>query len=178
MVGVFGQWAKLVKEQRLVFHYLLLKKTQKIATMGKEVIEILLVEDNMNDAEMTMRALKKARVVNNILHLKNGAEALDFIFGKNKYEGRDTDNKPRLILLDLKMPKVDGIEVLEQLKVNNLTKSIPVVILTSSNEHPDIEVCYKLGVNSYIVKPVGFENFTNAITELGFYWMLLNKSVE
>lgn len=147
-------------------------------TMSNQVIEILLVEDNVNDAEMTMRALKKARIANNVLHLKNGAEALDFIFGRNKYEGRDTDNKPRLILLDLKMPKVDGIEVLQQLKNSELAKVIPVVVLTSSSEHPDIEECYKLGVNSYIVKPVGFENFTQAITELGFYWMLLNKSIE
>jgi len=146
--------------------------------MNSDIIEILLVEDNMNDAEMTIRALKKAHIANSILHLKNGAEALDFIFGKNKYAGRNVDNKPRLILLDLKMPKVDGIEVLEQLKSNDSSKTIPVVVLTSSNEHPDIEVCYKLGVNSYIVKPVGFENFTKAVTELGFYWMLLNKSSE
>ncbi len=139
-------------------------------------IEILLVEDNPNDAELTLRALKKRHLANRIVHLKNGEEALDFIHGVNSFEGRDTRNQPKLILLDLKMPKVDGIEVLRNLKSNDVTKTIPVVVLTSSKEDPDIKICYELGVNSYIVKPVGFEAFINAISELGFYWLLLNQN--
>jgi len=138
-------------------------------------IEILLIEDNLNDAELTRRALFKNKIANQITHLKDGAEALEFLFGTGKYEGRDTDNKPKVILLDLKMPKVSGIEVLEQIKTNSNTKTIPVVVLTSSKEHPDIEKCYRLGVNSYIVKPVDFENFSRAVAELGLYWLLLNQ---
>ncbi|MES2133504.1 MAG: response regulator [Bacteroidota bacterium] len=139
-------------------------------------IEILLVEDNPNDAEMTIRALRKNHLANRIIHLKNGAEALDFIYGKGEYEGRDVRAMPKVVLLDLKMPKVDGIEVLRTMKSNELTKTIPVVVLTSSKEDPDVKTCYELGVNSYIVKPVGFENFLKAISELGFYWLILNQS--
>jgi len=138
-------------------------------------IEILLIEDNLNDAELTSRALFKNKIANQITHLKDGAEALEFLFGTGKYKGRDTDNKPKVILLDLKMPKVSGIEVLEQIKTDSNTKTIPVVVLTSSKEHPDIEKCYRLGVNSYIVKPVDFENFSRAVAELGLYWLLLNQ---
>ncbi len=139
-------------------------------------IEILLVEDNPNDAEMTLRALKKNHMANRIIHLKDGAEALDFIYGKGMFEGRCINAVPKVILLDLKMPKVDGMEVLRNLKSNELTKAIPIVILTSSKEDPDIKTCYELGVNSYIVKPVGFENFLKAISELGFYWLILNQT--
>jgi two-component system response regulator len=139
-------------------------------------IEILLVEDNPNDAELTLRALKKKHLANRIVHLKDGAEALDFIFGKNAFEGRDIRSQPKLILLDLKMPKVDGIEVLRHLKSDENTKLIPVVVLTSSKEDPDIKTCYELGVNSYIVKPVGFEAFMQSVSELGFYWLLLNQN--
>lgn len=139
-------------------------------------IEILLVEDNPNDAEMTLRALKKSHVANRIIHLKNGAEALDFFYGRGDFEGRDVNSVPKVVLLDLKMPKVDGIEVLRDLKANERTKMIPVVVLTSSKEDPDIKTCYELGVNSYIVKPVGFENFLKAVSELGFYWLLLNQN--
>lgn len=139
-------------------------------------IEILLVEDNPNDAEMTLRALRKNHLANRIVHLKNGAEALDFIYGKGSFEGRDVSAMPKVVLLDLKMPKVDGIEVLRTMKSNEITKTIPVVILTSSKEDPDIKICYELGANSYIVKPVGFDNFLKAISELGFYWLLLNQS--
>jgi len=139
-------------------------------------IEILLIEDNPSDAEMTIRALKKSNVINNLVHLKDGAEALDFIFGTGQFEGRNMRNKPKAILLDLKMPKVDGLEVLRRLKSAAETKTIPVVVLTSSKEDPDVRACYELGVNSYIVKPVGFENFSRAIAELGLYWMLLNQS--
>ena len=142
--------------------------------MAENQIEILLVEDNMNDAELTMRALVKHKIANEIIHLKDGAAAIDFLFGTGTYEGRDTDIKPKLILLDLKMPKVNGIEVLEKIKNEPNTKTIPVVVLTSSKEHPDIEKCYRLGVNSYIVKPVEFQNFSKAVTDLGLYWLLLN----
>lgn len=142
--------------------------------MPNNQIEILLVEDNLNDAELTIRALTKHKIANHIIHLKDGAEAIDFLFGTGNYEGRDTDNKPKVILLDLKMPKVNGIEVLERIKSDAKTKTIPVVVLTSSKEHPDIEKCYRLGVNSYIVKPVEFQNFSKAVTELGLYWLLLN----
>lgn len=138
-------------------------------------VEILLVEDNMDDAEMTIRALRKKSLANRLIHLKDGEEALDFLYGTGKYAGRDINMKPRLILLDLKMPKVDGMEVLEKVKSNNLTKTIPVVVLTSSKEDPDLKKCYELGANSYIVKPVEFESFVNAVSELGLYWMLLNQ---
>jgi two-component system, response regulator len=138
-------------------------------------IEILLVDDNLSDAEMTIRALKKKNIGNSIVHLKDGAEAIDFIFGTGKYEGRNIDKLPKIILLDLKMPKVNGIEVLETLKSDDRTKSIPVVVLTSSKEDPDIKKCYALGANSYIVKPVGFDNFSAAVAELGVYWILLNQ---
>jgi len=143
--------------------------------MENKEIEILLVEDNINDAELTIRALKKNNLTNKIIHLKDGAEALDYIFGTGAYAGRNTAQKPRVILLDLKMPKVNGIEVLRALKADAHTKSIPVVVLTSSNEDPDVKTCYELGVNSYIVKPVGFESFTKAVSELGLYWVLLNQ---
>lgn len=139
-------------------------------------IEILLIEDNPSDAELTIRALKKGNIANKIVHLKDGAEALDFLFGQGEYARRNINNKPKVILLDLKMPKVNGIEVLQKVKNNLLTKKIPVIILTSSNEDPDIKTCYELGVNSYIVKPVGFDNFTDVVSKLGFYWLLLNKS--
>lgn len=138
--------------------------------------EILLVEDNMSDAELTIRALKKNHLVNKLVHLKDGAEALDFIFGKDgDKEHLSTGRTPKVILLDLKMPKVDGIEVLRRIKSDERTKTIPVVVLTSSKEDPDIKTCYALGVNSYIVKPVEFEQFIKAVSELGLYWMILNQ---
>ena len=140
-------------------------------------VEILLVEDNMSDAELTIRALTKAKIANSILHLKDGAEALDYLFGKAAYAERDITKLPKVILLDIKMPKVDGIEVLRQLKASEHTKVIPVVIMTSSAEEKDIISSYQLGVNSYVVKPVGFEDFAKAVGELGLYWMLLNKSI-
>jgi two-component system response regulator len=138
-------------------------------------LELLLIEDNMNDAEMTIRALRKRKVANDIIHLTDGAMAIDFLFGLGEYEGRDINLKPRVILLDIKMPKVDGIEVLQRLKSEEITRSIPVVMLTSSKEHPDVQKCYDLGANSYIVKPVGFENFIEAISSLGVYWVLINE---
>ncbi len=140
-------------------------------------LEILLVEDNPNDAELTIRALKKKNLANKIIHLKNGAEALDFIFCEGIYKSRDINNKPKAILLDLKMPKVNGIEVLKKIKTDKRTKTIPVIILTSSAEDPDVKTCYELGVNSYIVKPVGFDNYSKAVADLGMYWLLLNKPI-
>ncbi len=142
--------------------------------MENTEIEIVLVEDNPSDAEMTIRALKKSNLANKIIHLRDGAEALEFIFGTGQYEGRNMDLRPKVILLDLKMPKVSGIEVLQKIKADQRTKTIPVVVLTSSKEDPDVRQCYELGVNSYIVKPVGFENFSKSISDLGFYWLALN----
>ena len=137
-------------------------------------VEILLVEDNFDDAELTIRALKKNNVSNHIVHVKDGAEALEFIFCTGKYSTRNIDIKPKVILLDLNMPKVSGIEVLQRIKSDEQTKTIPIVVLTSSRENPDVQTCYQFGANSYIVKPVGFENFTEVITELGLYWMFRN----
>jgi CheY-like chemotaxis protein len=138
-------------------------------------IEILLVEDDMEDATLTIRALKKSGLTNKLYHVKDGAEALDFICRRGRYSERNILKNPRLILLDLKMPKVSGLEVLASIKSDPGTKSIPVVILTSSKEDPDIKECYALGANSYIVKPVESENFFQAIRELGMYWMILNE---
>jgi two-component system response regulator len=143
--------------------------------MENREIDILLIEDNENDAELAIRALQKNNVARNIIHLKDGEDALDFLFGKGQYEGRNINNKPQVILLDLKMPKVSGLEVLEQIKSNELTKTIPVVMLTSSKEHPDVAKAYLLGANSYIVKPVDFDNFRKVVNELGIYWLHLSQ---
>jgi two-component system response regulator len=146
--------------------------------MENITVEILLIEDSELDAELTIRALKKNRLANGIVHLNNGALALDFLFGTGEYAGRNVHNKPKLILLDLKMPKVDGIEVLQRIKSDESTKRIPVVVLTSSKENPDVEKCYDLGANSYIVKPVEFDSFMDAIATSGLYWLLLNQPPE
>jgi two-component system response regulator len=143
--------------------------------MNSKEVEILLVEDNPDDAELTIRALRKQNLANNLTHLTDGSEALDFIFGLGKYSGQDL-TFPKVILLDLKMPKVNGMQVLEKIKADPRTKSIPVVILTSSAEDPDIKRSYELGANSYIVKPVEFNNFSRAVAELGLYWVVVNKS--
>ena len=137
-------------------------------------VEILLVEDNIDDAELTIHTLRKKNLTNQLIHLEDGEQAIDFLFGTGEFNGRDINIKPRLILLDLKMPKVDGMQVLEKVKSNTATKEIPVVILTSSKEDPDLKRCYQLGANSYIVKPVDFQSFTDAVSELGMYWMLMN----
>ena len=139
--------------------------------------EILLVEDSPADAEMTIRALKKVNLANNLIHVEDGQEALDYMFGQGKFGGRDTSKQPKVILLDIKMPKVDGLEVLRQLKQNLLTRSTPVVIMTSSGEEKDMLMGYTLGVNSYVVKPVNFEGFAKAVSELGLYWMLVNQAI-
>ena len=140
-----------------------------------EEIGVLLIEDNEADAEMTIRALKKHSLANRILHLKDGVQALDFLFAEGEYSGRRVENIPKVILLDLKMPKVNGKEVLKRIKSDPRTKKIPVVILTSSNEDPDIEQCYDLGANGYVVKPVEFDLFHKVISELGLFWMIVNQ---
>jgi CheY-like chemotaxis protein len=144
--------------------------------MENNTVDILLIDDNMNDAELTLRALRKGKINHSFTHLKNGVEGLEFLFGMGKFESRNTSNKPKVILLDLKMPKVDGLEVLTQIKASELTKSIPVVVLTSSKEHPDIDCAYALGANSYIVKPVEFNEFSAVVTDLGIYWLLKNQT--
>ncbi len=141
-------------------------------------VEILLAEDNASDAEMTIDALKKNGLANKLLHVKDGAAALDFLFAEGEYAGRNIENKPKVILLDLKMPKVNGIEGLQRIRSEERTKYIPVVMLTSSREDPDIKTCYGLGVNSYVVKPVEFDEFQKAITELGLYWMIVNQQAQ
>jgi len=144
--------------------------------MENSEVEILLVEDDIDDAEMTMHAMRKFNLANKLIHVTDGEEAMDFLLGKRKFIGRDVTLKPRLILLDLKMPKMDGMEVLEVIKSNSDTKKIPVVILTSSKEDPDVTRCYELGANGYIVKPVEFDSFIKTVSELGMYWMLLNHA--
>lgn len=144
--------------------------------MSNNEVEILLVEDNADDAEMTIRSLKKVNLANRLVHLDDGQEALDFLFGEGNYTNRDVTLIPKLILLDLKMPKVDGIEVLRRVKSSEATRSIPVVIMTSSAEEKDIIASYGFGVNSYVVKPVHFESFAKAVSDLGLYWLLINRT--
>ena len=134
------------------------------------------MDDNANDAELTIRELRKHNMANNLIHVKDGEEALEFIFATGKYTGlRDVGFPPKVVLLDIQMPKVNGIEVLQKIKSDARTRSTPVVMITSSKEDPDIKKCYELGANSYIVKPVNFESFAEAIKNLGFYWLLLNQ---
>ena len=144
--------------------------------MNHDQVEILLVEDNANDAELTIRTLRKHNLGNHLIHVKDGAEALDFIFARNGYAERRVEDTPKVIMLDLKMPKVDGLEVLRQVKQDQRTQSIPIVVMTSSKEEQDIVTSYKLGVNSYVVKPVEFDAFAKAVAELGLYWLLINQS--
>jgi CheY-like chemotaxis protein len=141
-------------------------------------VEILLVEDNPSDAKLTMRALQKNNLCNSIIHVSDGAEAIDFIFAQGKFSARSVENRPKIVLLDLKMPKVDGLEVLKAIKGDERTKNIPVIVMTSSKEDNDIKQAYSFGVNSYVVKPVGFENFSKAVVELGMYWMLVNQEAK
>lgn len=141
-----------------------------------DAVEILLVEDNQRDAELTIRALKKNNLANRLIHVQDGVEALDFLFRRGKYAEREINQRPRLVLLDLKLPKVSGLEVLRTIKQHEQTKNIPVVVVTSSIEDPDIQSAYALGVNSYVVKPVQFEAFSEAISRLGIYWLLVNHN--
>jgi CheY-like chemotaxis protein len=143
--------------------------------MSYENVEILFAEDSKDDALLTIRALTKSGFSNKLHHVIDGAEALDFLYCRGKYTERNPKEFPKLILLDLKMPKVSGIEVLEKIKADPSIKSVPVVMLTSSNEGPDIERCFALGANSYIVKPVDSDNFFKAVKEIGIYWMILSQ---
>ena len=138
-------------------------------------VEILLVEDNPNDEELTLRALRKHNLANRVHVVRDGAEALEFIFATGAYTDRKMENGPKVILLDLKLPKVDGLEVLRRVKSDERTKATPVVVLTSSREERDVVESYKLGVNSYMVKPVDFDQFIQAVSQLGMYWVLLNQ---
>jgi len=143
--------------------------------MENQEVEILLVEDNPADVELTLRALKTHRITNKIMFVRDGAEALDYLYRRGPYKNRNEIRMPRLILLDLKLPKISGLEVLQKVKSDEELKKIPIVVLTSSKEEPDIRECYRLGVNSYIVKPVDFEKFIEAVRNIGLYWLLLNQ---
>ena len=144
--------------------------------MSTSSVEILLVEDNPNDEELTLYALKRNNISNHIQVVRDGAEALEYLFCTGVYAHRQINDPPKVVLLDLKLPKVDGLEVLERIKADDRTRTIPVVMLTSSQEERDIVESYQLGVNSYIVKPVDFEQFIEAVRQLGLYWMLLNQT--
>ena len=143
-----------------------------------EQVEILLAEDNPKDAEMTQRALRKHNLGNRLYWVKDGAEALDFIYCRGAYADRDPARPPKLVLLDIKMPKVDGIEVLRQVKADERTRAVPIVVMTSSNEERDVIDSYRLGVNSYIVKPVEFASFLEVVAKIGLYWVLTNRVPE
>lgn len=143
-----------------------------------KAVEVLLVEDNPRDAELTIRALKKHHLANQLFHVEDGAEALDFLFGRGKFEGLEIDRPPKVVLLDLKLPKVNGLEVLRIIKTSERTRAIPVVVVTSSAEDPDIRAAYELGVNSYVIKPVQFEAFIEAMSKLGIYWLMVNHPLK
>ena len=143
-----------------------------------DAVEVLLVEDNPRDAELTIRALKSHNLANQLFHVEDGATALDFLFGRGKFEERRTDASPRVVLLDLKLPKVDGLEVLRIMKSDERTRTIPVVVVTSSAEDPDIKTAYDLGVNSYVIKPVQFDEFIEAMIKVGVYWLLVNHALK
>lgn len=138
-------------------------------------VELILIEDNPYEAELTIRSLKKYNLANKLVHLQDGEEAMDFLFSKGKYADNVGKLNPKVILLDLKLPKVSGLEILRALKSDDHTKYIPLVVLTSSKEESDVFESYNLGVNSYIVKPVNFESFTKAVIDIGLYWMLINE---
>ncbi|HHX40908.1 MAG TPA: response regulator [Armatimonadetes bacterium] len=136
---------------------------------------ILLVEDNPDDIELTLRALRKSNIANKVVVARDGVEALDYLFGTGAYAGRDTDDQPQVVLLDLKLPRVDGLEVLKRIRADARTELVPVVILTSSREEQDLIQGYRSGANSYIRKPVDFDQFTEATRQLGLYWLVLNE---
>jgi two-component system response regulator len=141
-------------------------------------VEILIVEDSPRDAELTLRALKKHNLANRVLIAQDGAEALDFFFCRGKFEKRNFNNPPKVVLLDLKLPKVSGLEVLKAVKADIRTSHIPIVVVTSSKQEPDMVEAYKLGANSYVVKPVDFDQFLNAMSSLGLYWLLINEPLK
>lgn len=161
-----------MKEQLFISAF---QKTTMMDNKFNEV-DILLVEDNMNDAELIIEALRDVHIANKLVHLQDGEEALEFIFARGAFAERKIKNIPKVILLDIKMPKVDGIEVLRQIRANHDTKLIPIVIMTSSKEEQDIIKSYQLGANSFVVKPVEFNDFAKAVSELGLYWILTNQS--
>jgi two-component system response regulator len=145
--------------------------------MNQNAVDVLLVEDSVDDAQLTIWELKRHHMSNNLVHVKDGEEALEFLFATGKYaNARDNCSLPKMILLDIHMSKVNGIEVLKIIKSDERTRAIPVIILTSSNQHPDIRTCYELGANSYIVKPLNFERISESIRNLGYYWLLLNEA--
>jgi len=146
--------------------------------MTKHIVEILLVEDNSSDAELALHALKKQNLANHIELVTDGVEALDLLFRRGAYANRTCDTYPKVVLLDLKLPKLSGIEVLREMKADARTRTIPVVILTSSREERDLQEAYSLGANSYIVKPVDFAQFNEAVRQIGLYWVLLNQRPE
>jgi two-component system, response regulator len=141
-------------------------------------VEILLVEDDPHDLELTLRAFRKARIGNNIQVARDGVEAMEYLFGEGEHEGRNVEQTPRVVLLDLKLPRVDGLEVLRRVKGDARTRHVPIVVLTSSREQRDVIESYQLGVNSYIVKPVSFDRFAAAVQELGLYWLVMNQVPE
>jgi two-component system response regulator len=144
----------------------------------RDVVEVLLVEDNPQDAELTIRALRRHNLANQLFHVEDGAEALDFLFGRGKYEGRRTDVSPKVVLLDLKLPKVNGLEVLRSMKNDPQLQTIPVVMVTSSAEHPDVKAAYNLGANGYVIKPVQFDSFMEAMSKVGIYWLMVNHPMK
>lgn len=138
-------------------------------------IEVLLVEDNDRDAELTMRAFKKCNLHNKLFWVKDGVEALEFMSGTGSFAERDARELPRLILLDLKMPRLNGLDVLRSLKADERTQAVPIVVMTSSNQERDLEACYDLGVNGYVTKPIGFTELTEAVAKIGMFWLLVNR---
>jgi two-component system response regulator len=140
-------------------------------------VEILIVEDNARDLELTLRALSKHHLGNQVVAVRDGAAAIDFLFGQGQYEGRNIGDGPHVIFLDMKLPKVDGIEVLSRIKADERTRMIPVVMVTSSAQERDMEESYRLGANSYVVKPIDFDAFVKTIADLGFYWLAVNRAV-
>jgi two-component system, response regulator len=143
-----------------------------------DAVEILLVEDNPRDAELTIRALKKKNLANNLFHVEDGVEALDFLFARGRYSGRNINDPPKVVLLDLKLPRMNGLEVLTALKADERTQTIPVVIVTSSAEDPDVKTSYQLGANSYVIKPVQFDAFIDAMVKIGIYWLMVNHPMK
>ena len=147
-------------------------------TYSDNVVEVLLVEDNPRDAELTIRALKKKNLANSLHHVEDGVEALDFLFARGRYSDRNTNDTPKVVLLDLKLPRIDGLEVLTAIKADERTQSIPVVIITSSAEDPDVKKAYQLGANSYVIKPVQFDAFMEAMVRVGIYWLMVNHPIK
>ena len=142
------------------------------------IVEVLLVEDNPQDAELTIRALRRHNLANRLFHVEDGAEAMDFLFARGKYEERPKDVSPKVVLLDLKLPKVSGLEILRSMKSDPHLCTIPVVIVTSSAEDPDIKAAYDLGANGYVVKPVQFDSFMEAMSKVGVYWLMVNHALK